>query len=324
MTLKEKFEDIDTRKKGMATIDTLDTEKYNEYMEAFNNFQLDLDDLMSNVTETEKQAELETFYNDCLEKEELEEFIESYRKEVWEKYSKYVIEHLDSENEAEKTNTNQIVRLTKELVAQLLIKTEWQAELELNWLEVLDEDSAKALIEYKWQCIHLDWLKELSSEVAVALSWFDGNEISLNWLSSFTEWAVSLKWFKWEKLYLKWITTLTKEDIEKIKGFEVKSINFGEIEDEEIKELLSKIDWKKIKIWEWEDGNEWDESKEWEDGTGKKILDWIEKQCDKVKAWWKDKFKPWLNDRAWVKAIKEELDKEDITFWEWLRKKIIK
>lgn len=300
MALNDNFEGIKTKREEIKSLSSIDAVKYNEYIDICNTFQLNLKELEESINGWDEKTELDSFYNECMKKEELDNFIENYRKEVGEKYSTYVIEHLNDEDEKTKTNTNQIVRLTPELTKELLEKIKWENELDLDKLEDIEPDTASVL------------------------SWFPWKIISLNWLKNYSEWVANLKNFKWENLYLKWISTLSKDDIENIKEFEVKSINFGEIKDSNIIDLLSWIEKKYINIEKWEEKKEWKEwdwdKKEWDEWKeikkGKKILDWIEKQRNNLKNWFKD--------RSWVKSIKADLDAEGMTFRDWVRKKLIK
>lgn len=303
MALNETYNKMEKNRQSLSELDQIDLKLYNEYIDVCNIFQLDLNSLKESVKPGENQEELENFYNDCLEKDELDGYIEGYRKEVWEKYSKYVIEHLNDE-EGTKTATNQIVRLTTELVQTLFDKIWDQDELDLNWVEVLEEVAGTELSGFKWK------------------------SMSLNGLTTFSKWVENLKDYKGESLYLKWVTSLTNDNVENIKEFNVKSISFGEIKDENTINNLWGITDKTIYIWtkKFENGEliePWEENKKENEETSeetekkddsaiKRIIDKIEANYNRVKAWFKDISR--------VKDLKAYLEKKDITLESLLKK----
>lgn len=108
-------------------------------------------------------------------------------------------------------NTNEITKLTPELVDELLLKGDFWRHLELNWLKTIDVWVAEKLAWFWWESLGLSWLTSIDEFVAEKLAQFQGNEIDLWWLEEIDEnTALALLPIK-EKL---WIQPKLMEKIE--------------------------------------------------------------------------------------------------------------
>lgn len=117
-------------------------------------------------------------------------------------------------------DVRQIKKLTFDLTEKLINTYQWK-DLNLKWLESINQEIAYQLSYFKWRSINLSKVTILDESSAYRLWQFEWDELDLSSVTSLNE--RTARWvtlFKWQKLYLNSVANLGKMAAEKIAKFE--------------------------------------------------------------------------------------------------------